>query len=122
MVEIPIIMNNKFQQLTAQDVGEGMDVVMSNEGHIVGVVEKEIVFPSCAVPNSCEGSSNSAGENASFVQTQVEKLDEGQKDLDLSGARAHFLPKSSVQGKSTLNVKIAERKPPKAKKLNPPHG
>ncbi|RZC78707.1 hypothetical protein C5167_002890 [Papaver somniferum] len=44
-----------------------------------------------------------------FVLTQVEKLDKRQKENELNGARAHFLPKSSIQGKNMLNVKVCRK-------------
>ncbi|RZC64160.1 hypothetical protein C5167_025926, partial [Papaver somniferum] len=92
MVEVPIMMNNKFHQLTEEGTGEFMEVVMTTT-----TKDNHRLTP--------------FGSNDTADGSQVERLDEGQKEND--GARTHFLPKSSIQGKNMLNVKAAEKKSPK---------
>lgn len=65
------------------------------------------------------GAKGNGGEKVSgFVLLQVEIIDEGQKDSESGGARAHFLPISGGSSKTNLSVTGAEKKPAKVKKPN----
>ncbi|XP_026389889.1 uncharacterized protein LOC113284604 [Papaver somniferum] len=128
MVEVPIMMNNKFHQLTEEGTGEFMEVVMTTttkDNHRLtpfGSNDTADGSQVCPQPLSLisgvyVGNREVGDTMIGFVLNQVERLDEGQKEND--GARTHFLPKSSIQGKNMLNVKAAEKKSPKVKKPNP---
>lgn len=128
MVEVPIIMNNKFHQLTEEGTGEFMELVMTTttkDNHNLtpfgsnDTADGSQVCPRplSLISGAYVGNREVGDTMIGFVLNQVERLDEGQKKND--GARTHFLPKSSIQGKNMLNVKDAEKKSAKVKKPNP---
>lgn len=100
--DIPVMMQNKFQHLGGDGIGDSVEGVVSGlvkdktmdpltEKAFSDVVVMEAVNPTYEV---IVGEVPNAGvaEGAGFVLSQVEKLDVGTKGEEPRGVRAHFLP------------------------------
>lgn len=112
MVVLPLInFTNWLNQVLVNFMEVVMTATASDNHRVVSseVNENDGGSKTCPQPlgviSGASVGNRGVGEAISrFVLSQVGKLDEGQKENDL-GARDHFLPKSSTQGKNMLNVK-----------------